>query len=1409
MRAGLLVLLWLCAISFPAYGQEAAGPEERVLFKHFTVEDGLPQEDVHALFEDSLGFLWIGTEDGLSRYDGHGFRTFRPTPFDTTSLSGAWVVGLANDGDGGLWVATETGGLNHYDARTESFVHIPPEATAPDSLGTHNLWVLLRARDGALWLGARGDGLTRYDPSTGAVIHYTPDPSRPDGLSRGNVRALAEDEAGRIWIGVGEGGLDRLDPTTGAIARYRHDLTDLGSLPHDGVEALRVDREGTLWIGTGRGMARYDPVADRFDRVRTRSDDGSGLNSAAVTALLDTPDGRLWIGTNRGLYRFDAATGTAVRFRHDPADPTSLGAGAVHTLHLDRSGVLWVGTASGLSRYAWGAPHFPLITHDPATPNGLSDPGVWSFFKDADGTVWVGTQAGLDRFDAATGAATHFRHDPSDPASLTPGWVVSLFEDAEGTFGVGTRRDGVRPGGLNRFDRATGRVVERFVENPADPTSLPSDNPWRLFEDSAGRLWVLSGGTGCLSLMDRTADTFTPFCNDPRDSNTPSYDAAKGVAEHPDGVLWLATWGGGLDRFDTRAGTWTHFRHDPEDLNTPADDYILDLYKDRDDVLWLGTYGGGLDRFDPATETFTHFTEATSGLPNDVVYAIEGDEEGNVWVSTNRGLARLDPATEHFRVFGLENGLQNLEFNAGASHSAPDGELFFGGIDGFNRFYPDRITEDAVPPPVVLTGLSIRGQPVAIGDDSPLAQALPYTRELRLHAAQRDLSFTFAALDFVNPESNRYRYRLEGYDEEWRTSGSEQTATYTNLDPGRYTFRVQAATSAGVWSEDGAALGVVVASPWWATWWATLGYASLVLGAGVVLYRNRRDRRERQHRLEIERIEAEQLRELDRARSRFFANVSHEFRTPLTLTIGPLDDVRTGLYGALSPEVDEQLALAQRNAGRVLALINQILDVARLEAGRMQLRARCLDLGAFVAGVAQAFVPLADRKGISLDVQGLEAGAEVWADPEQLQKVFANLLSNALKYTPTGGAVRVTVRAETDVVHTVVRDSGPGISEADLPHVFERFYRVDESNARRQPGTGIGLALVKELVDLHGGTITVKSEAGFGSRFTVTLRRGQTHLRPEDIVEDEPLEAHLAFDGLIESLPMADAPTVSRDGALDRIGSDDEDDGADDVTTVLVVEDNAELRAYVRRHLAPAYRVVEAADGAEGLAMARDLLPDLVLSDVMMPEMDGFALLAGLRADPETDFLPVVLLTARAEAEDRLGGLGLGADDYLTKPFDVRELRARVDNLIAGRQRLRERYAATGPSAADSTAAAGIEPLRPSPVDVDSDDAVFLEQVRAAIEAHLGDETFTVERLAEAVAVSRGHLHRKLKVLAGQTPSEAIQAFRIERGSQLLAAGAGTVSEVAYAVGFKSVSHFSNRFEKAYGHRPSQHPTAS
>jgi signal transduction histidine kinase/DNA-binding response OmpR family regulator len=726
-----------------------------------------------------------------------------------------------------------------------------------------------------------------------------------------------------------------------------------------------------------------------------------------------------------------------------------------------------------------------------------------------------------------------------------------------------------------------------------------------------------------------------------------------------------------------------------------------------------------------------------------------------------------------------------------------------------------------VPPPVVIEAVKTA--------EATVAHAAGV---VRLQASQRDFEIAYTAMSFMAPENVRFKYRLEGFNDDWIEAVDRRTAFYTNVPPGEYRFQVIASNNDGVWNEAGASLALTVQSFFFETAWfraSMAGLALLLVGVGYRWRTSRLAARERElkaivasrtHDLEQEKeatekervradeqrrtaehlrdlaeqaratveAQAEKLKSLDETKSLFFANVSHEFRTPLTLTIGPLEDLISGLHGTPTRQMTEELDLALRNARRLLRLVNQILDIAKLEAGHMKLEAERADLTALLNNVALSFSSLAERGRVAFQIEIPAEPLWLYIDTDLQEKVFTNLLSNAFKFTPEGGTVRLEVDArradgETGEVDIIVKDNGPGIAAEQVAHIFDRFYQADKSSLW-QPGTGIGLSLAKELVELHGGHIKVETQEGFGSTFTVTLRCGRSHLKQGDIAGTKPARKR--------EEPVAvevEAGEASRNTSTSAPVTGDED-----VTTVLVVDDNAEIRQYVRRHLEPVYRVTEAADGTEGLEAARRVLPDLVISDVMMPKMDGYALCDALKKDPDLDYIPVILLTARATTGEKIDGLELGADDYLTKPFDVNELRVRVANLVASRQRLREHFSRGGAS------------LHAREVPVTSGADAFLERLREAVEAEMGDEEFSVDRLAEQMGLSRGHLHRRLRDLLDETPTHLIRRIRLERAMQLLAGRAGSV---AYGVGFKSVSHFSQCFREQVGMTPSQYVAES
>ncbi len=1332
-----------------------------IRFRHLGLDDGLPNPYVQAIWQDSLGFLWVGTYNGLARYDGAEVRTYRPTPFDTTSLSDAWVVAIAGTTDGDVWVLNENGPVNRYDPRRDAFSLAPADSAITG--GSE----LLVGRDGTVWAG-HFSGLYRHDPA-----RRTAERVRPDVLD-GDVTALAEATSGTLWVGTRDVGVVRLEPD-GAATSFRYDPADPSSLPSDFVGALLVDRAGRLWVGTGRGLA-VSVAGDRFETV-------DGLRGEAVWSLAEDPAGDVWVGTSDGLVRLDPPTGRTSRYAHDPADPSSVGAGAVRALFLDRAGTLWAGTETGLSAFVWSAPPFD---HLGPGPDGLGDPGVWAIVEARDGTLWVGTRNGVDGF-ALDGAVRRFRSDGT-AATIGPGSVTALYEEPDGTLLVGTRPHLGRPGGFTRLDPATGRVVRQFDR---ERDGLPTDYPWSIWPDRRGRIWVMSGSNGCPSVFDSATSTFEAHCpgNDPDRQLD-----AKVFFEDDAGDLWFGAWGAGLVRLDLKTGETRQISHDPADPNTPPNNIVESFAHGPDGSFWFGTYGAGLSLFDPAAGTFRHLHSGNSDLPSDLIYAIESDDGGHLWMSTDVGLTRFDPLAETFETFGLDDGLQGLDFNGGVSHRGADGMLYFGGVNGLNRFDPARIGSGRTPPAAVVTAVAVAGERVAPGDGSALAVAAPYAETVRLGARQRDVAFTVAAPGAAG--SVRYRVRLDGYDDDWHPPGPQRTAAYTNLDPGRYTFRVQAATGP-TWGDAERALAVVVTPRWFQTWWSRLlAGLAVVGGVGWVLRSRARAARQRQAELEglvtertvalrertlaleaeqqTTRAQAERLREVDRLRTRFFTNVSHEFRTPLTLTIGPLEDLDAHA-DALPEDARWSVDVALRNSRRLLRLTNQLLDAARLEAGEMRLRARPLDLGAHVRATALSFAPLAERRRVRFDVETPPEPVPAWADPDKLDAVLVNLLSNAFKFTPEGGAVRVAVVVRDEAVEVHVRDNGPGIAEADLPHVFDRFYRVEETEGTE--GTGIGLSLARDLAALHGGGLSAESVAGLGSLFTLTLPLGRGHLRDDQVTLPAP-EPSAATVGV--ALPDAEPPAAPEDAGDDR-------------TTILVADDNADIRAYVRSHLGDRYRVIEAPDGDRALALAQEETPDLVVSDLMMPGLDGIGLVRALRADPATDFIPVILLTAKAEEVDVQTGLDAGADDYVVKPFNVQTLQARIDNLIASRRWLRDRFAtATGDGARS-----------PAEVAAPPETSPFVGRARAAVEGRLGDEELSVEDLASALDVSRSTLHRRLTADGDATPTAFIRHVRLEHGRDLLRASSGTVSEVAYAVGFRSVSHFSRSFRQRYGVPPS------
>ena len=805
------------------------GPES-LDFDQISIEQGLSQSIVLDIVQDSRGFLWFATEDGLNKYDGYDFTVLRHDPHDSSSISYNYILALCVDSREMLWVGTFQRGLDMYDPATGDCVHFRHDPEDPGSLSNDMVRVIHEDPGGVIWVGTDG-GLNRLDRERGVFTRFTHDPSDPAGIGHDEIRALCDAGGGGLWIGTNGGGLYRYDSGNDSFAGYRHDPEDPRSLPANSVRSLTVDREGVLWVGTeGGGLCRFDEDGESFECFANDPSDPHSLSHNSVFAIFETSGGELWIGTNGGgLCRFDRDSGGFIRYVNDPNDPASLSYNEIYSIYEDGSGVVWLGTyGGGVNKVNLRKSRFRHFRHDSNDPNSLSHPIVWCMVEDGPDILWIGTHGGgLNRLDRKTGRFTHFLHDEDDPSSISSNIVRQILIDRSGTLWTGTHG-----GGLCRYDRKSGRF-RTYRHDPSDPRSISHDEIRCIYEDSRGVLWAGTNGGGLNRMDDRDAGSFTRFENRPGDSSSLSNDFARTVFEDSEGGFWVGTQGGGLNLMDRERGEFVSFRHDPHDSTSIISDFVFSIYEDDEGILWIGTWGGGLVRFDRHSGEFTAYTRR-HGLPSNSIYGLLEDDRGNFWMSSNNGICRFDPETGRVKVYTELDGLQSNEFNGGSFYRSDSGEMFFGGIDGLNSFFPDDIVDNPFVPPVVITSFRKLNREVDLG------KATSRDGVLRLNHNDYVISFEFAALEYSAPEKNRYAYMMEGLDDEWIfTDHTKRFANFTTLPPGRYTFRVRGSNNDGVWNEEGASVRILITPPYWHTWWFRLIVTAGLVMAGLLLYRRR------------------------------------------------------------------------------------------------------------------------------------------------------------------------------------------------------------------------------------------------------------------------------------------------------------------------------------------------------------------------------------------------------------------------------------------------------------------------------------------------------------------------------------------------------------------------------------------
>jgi signal transduction histidine kinase/ligand-binding sensor domain-containing protein/DNA-binding response OmpR family regulator len=1318
---------------------------QTLALRRYNTANGLPQTMVYAICQDGRGQLWAGTQGGVCVFNGQEFRTFD----GRQNLPDNHVRAVAPAPDGTMWLGHEYGGvswLRHERVR---------RCRLPGLRLPAHVRSIYCATNQIIWVGTAGQGLWRLQcgPRDTTLMHF----GRAQGLPSDSVNYIKPGPAGQLWVAT-TGGLMALATTTA-----RQLAPALAPPVSGGTSGFFKVSDTLLWSATTGGLLRLSrPSPGQPWRLR-RYTIADGLCSNQTLSVVQDQAGRVWVATSGGLCRAGRGPARFVCF----AGQRNFDSDQAHDLLEDREGSLWIVDDNSIGQYL-ADERFTQY----APTEGLPDNEVHAVLKIGPGAYWVGTRAGLVELRTNSPSVKPFT-PVSLPGGISGHFVRSLLRDRRGGLWVGTQGEGV-----SRFNPATHRWTS-YSQAPG----VRGQRVASMAEDGRGRLWLATRQSGVV-VYDPAQQSFRNFTAENSSLGSNSFWK---VFRDRAGRLWLGSDDAGLIRVDTEHDTFRRADGRTGRLSVGS------ISEDQQGNLWLGSIGAGLLRYEPGSGRLRAFGLET-GLQTLNPYFVQCDSAGHIWLGTNRGLDCFTIATNKTVSYGLSEGFGGLETNQNAVILDEHGQLWVGTVNGLMHYDPRRAHANRVAPKTRLTGLRVAFRDTAL------------TAGLELPYRLNSVAFDYIGVSLTNPAKVRYQYRLRGFDAAWRGPVTTTSATYTNLPPGDYVFEVKAANNEGIWNQQPAAFSFTVRSPWWRTWSAYLLYASLF---GLVLYgvRANTKARERQRaEYQLERQALLHLQELDRVKTDFFTNVSHELRTPLTLILGPAEELANSPADEV---VRQQGSVVLRNAQRLLTLINRLLDLSKLEAGALRLLPTSGDVARTVRQLVAAFESLAASRSISLHFEAAAPELPLVFDEAKLEDVLTNLLANALRFTPTGGEVRVRVAGTTPTataplggVSIVVQDSGVGIAAPDLPHLFDRFYQASTPAAGPlRTGTGIGLALVRELTELHGGTVTVSSAPGAGATFTVWLPAGLRPVAEMPPVAEAPLSA---VEGVMAELAAETALSAPPEPAL-----------TPDADLVLVIEDSAEIREFIRATLvAEGYRVLLAAEGPMGVALARAEVPDLVVSDVMMPGLDGYQVCARLKADPATSHIPIVLLTAKSGPDARLEGLETGADSFLTKPFAPRELRAQVRNLLALRQQVRARVeAALRPASAGQEAPAPAQPTPAAPdplaahvaavAALPSADQKFLSRLNELILQHLDDEEFGVDQLGQEIGLSRTQLHRKLKALTGQSPGDCIRQTRLLRALALLQARVGTVAEVAYQVGFSSPNHFSTAFSKQFGYPPS------
>jgi len=1395
-RGTLFLIILLLAASLP-------GQDRFLRFRHLMDRDELSSNSVLSICQDYRGFMWFGTRDGLNRYDGYEFRTYYNDPDDSTSISDNQVNVVFEDSHQNLWAGSATG-LNRFEREKDRFIRI--ESGKDDySLSNQYIKSIQEDRKGNIWVGT-SRGLNKINLESGIIEQFISVTDKENIVRSLNVEDIFQDSRGNLWI-CSRSGLYLLN-------NNEFDSYPLRSSSEKNEDiwtrSMIEDKRGDLWIATERNGV-YKLEYDTGDITNFRK--GEGKNSIIdnrVRTIFQHPDGTIWIGTREGLSILNPETGKFQNFENNKYDPASLSHNSIRDIVGDREFGIWIATyAGGINYYHANNNIFHHVKEEFGSSNTLVYNKVAYLHKDRNNILWIGTEGrGLNAHDENSGRFHHYINSGSD-RYIGLDNIKSITEADDGILWLGS------VGGLTRFNSRTLEFTN-YVHDPDDTNSLSFNQVHATIIDSRGDLWVGTNGGG----LDRYIPEINGFQHY-RHNDDPSsliHNNINVLVEDSEGKIWIGTnGGGGLDCFDPDKNRFLEFPSlFGERRIMPGGLRILALFEDSQRRIWIGTDGKGLLLLNRNDFSYNSFTK-DDGLPNNVVNAILEDANSDLWISTNRGVSRLSfeesPGDEEtavsLRNFNESEGLQGLQFHPRCAIIDDDGKIYFGGINGYNAFFYDQISEILSTPEVLFTDFKVKYVTAEIDEEgSPLERDITETGEITLDYSQREFSVTYVGLNYLNPENIYYSYRLDGLDDEWNNASTQRTITFGYLTAGEYELMVRASNNPNSWGEEYSSLKITVSTPPWKSWWAILIYALLftAIFAGVMIYYNRWLHLKNE--LNIELLNKEKEKELHEMKTRFFTDISHEIRTPLTLILSPLEKLISDMKENF--RIKNQLLLIERNGKKMLALINQLLDLRKFETGHMKVQAAHGNLTRFIHETTLTFREIAKMRQIQFNYSESESPIEAWYDRDKLEIVLYNLLSNAFKASKSGGFVEIRISelsreseefitlSDSDslpgnisrFVKITVEDCGKGIPPELLEQIFDRFYQVDSKYAENRMSSGVGLDLTRRMVEFHKGLILAESQEATDDNpgrtiFTIILPLGKDHFEAEQVIEDyRTSEDQSLYQKELLSSETVDDQITTRGHSLENLLEDSEE-----IPEMVIIEDNSEVCMFIRDLFKDKFKVHTAPNGKEGWEEILSIVPDIIISDVMMPEMDGIELCRLVKTDMRTSHIPVILLTARTAVTFKYEGMETGADDYIQKPFSSDYLMIRVNNLIHQRKLMQDHFYRSSL-------------LNPEELAITSIDEKLLRNAIQKIEEDISDPELNVERLSKDIGLSRVHFYRKIKALTNQTAVEFIRSIRLKRAAVLLEQSKLNISEIRIMVGIQDAEYFRKSFKKQYGITP-------